>query len=139
MFNFAAEIRETMATTLKKNDGMTPMQLHLVSMLNFNSTEAAEQRLKAALEQFYLSEFEKIVQFSEQGRRNRECQGREVVIALRDRGSRHRAPADSMASSADARSGPAERITVAPRAEQGEIRLEKHWEQCFCISIQGFV
>ena len=34
------------------------MQLHLVSMLNFNNTEAAEQRLKRALEQFYLSEFE---------------------------------------------------------------------------------
>ncbi|MCQ2313306.1 MAG: hypothetical protein MJZ84_07670 [Paludibacteraceae bacterium] len=37
--------------------GLNPMQLHLVSMLNFNSTEAAEQRLKLALEQFYLSEF----------------------------------------------------------------------------------
>ena len=34
------------------------MQLHLVSMLNFNNTETAEQRLKRALEQFYLSEFE---------------------------------------------------------------------------------
>ena len=38
--------------------GLNPMQRHLVSMLNFNSTEAAEQRLKKALEQFYLSEFE---------------------------------------------------------------------------------
>jgi len=38
--------------------GLNPMQLHLVSMLNFNNTEAAEQRLKRALEQFYLSEFE---------------------------------------------------------------------------------
>ena len=28
--------------------GLTPMQMHLVSMLNFNRTEAAEQRLKAA-------------------------------------------------------------------------------------------
>lgn len=37
--------------------GLNPMQLHLVSMLNFNSTKAAEQRLKMALEQFYLSEF----------------------------------------------------------------------------------
>ena len=27
-------------------------------MLNFNNTEAAEKRLKRALEQFYLSEFE---------------------------------------------------------------------------------
>ena len=34
------------------------MQLHLISMLNFNNSEAAEQRLKRALEQFYLSEFE---------------------------------------------------------------------------------
>ena len=38
--------------------GLNPMQLHLVSMLNFNNTEAAEKRLKRALEQFYLSEFE---------------------------------------------------------------------------------
>ena len=38
--------------------GLNPMQLHLVSMLNFNNTEAAELRLKKALEQFYLSEFE---------------------------------------------------------------------------------
>ena len=38
--------------------GLNPMQLHLVSMLNFNNTEAAEQRLKRALEQFYLSDFE---------------------------------------------------------------------------------
>ena len=37
--------------------GLNPMQLHLVSMLNFNSTKEAEQRLKMALEQFYLSEF----------------------------------------------------------------------------------
>jgi len=38
--------------------GLNPMQLHLVSMLNFNNTKAAELRLKKALEQFYLSEFE---------------------------------------------------------------------------------
>ena len=38
--------------------GLNPMQLHLVSMLNFNNTKAAELRLKRALEQFYLSEFE---------------------------------------------------------------------------------
>lgn len=38
--------------------GLNPMQLHLISMLNFNTTEAAEQRLKRALMQFYLSEFE---------------------------------------------------------------------------------
>ena len=37
--------------------GLNPMQVHLVSMLNFNSTKEAEQRLKIALEQFYLSEF----------------------------------------------------------------------------------
>lgn len=37
--------------------GLNPMQLHLVSMLNFNSTKEAEQRLKMALEQFYLTEF----------------------------------------------------------------------------------
>ena len=36
------------------------MQLHLVSMLNFNNSEAAELRLKKALEQFYLSEFEAV-------------------------------------------------------------------------------
>ena len=38
--------------------GLNPMQLHLVSMLNFNNTKAAELRLKKALEQFYVSEFE---------------------------------------------------------------------------------
>lgn len=38
--------------------GLNPMQLHLVSMLNFNNTKAAQLRLKKALEQFYLSEFE---------------------------------------------------------------------------------
>lgn len=40
--------------------GLNPMQLHLVSMLNFNNTKAAEIRLKKALEQFYLSEFERM-------------------------------------------------------------------------------
>ena len=49
-----------MATPMEKVSGMTPMQLHLVSMLNFNRTEAAEQRLKCALEQFYLAEFERM-------------------------------------------------------------------------------
>ena len=39
--------------------GLNPMQLHLVSMLNFNSTKAAELRLKKALEAFYVSEFER--------------------------------------------------------------------------------
>ena len=38
--------------------GLNPMQLHLVSMLNFNTSEDAELRLKQALEQFYLTEFE---------------------------------------------------------------------------------
>jgi hypothetical protein len=44
---------------MEKVSGMTPMQLHLVSMLNFNRSEAAEQRLKYALEHFYLAEFER--------------------------------------------------------------------------------
>ena len=39
--------------------GLNPMQLHLVSMLNFNNTEAAELRLKKALTEFYLAEFER--------------------------------------------------------------------------------
>jgi len=48
-----------MVTTQQNQQfGLNPMQLHLVSMLNFNNSEAAEQRLKRALEQFYLSEFE---------------------------------------------------------------------------------
>ncbi len=38
--------------------GLNPMQLHLVSMLNYNNTKDAELRLKKALEQFYASEFE---------------------------------------------------------------------------------
>ena len=61
--NFAAgtnQLMLIMATVMDNRTGMTPMQLHLVSMLNFNRTEAAEQRLKAALEQFYLSEFERM-------------------------------------------------------------------------------
>lgn len=40
--------------------GMTPMQLHLVSMLNFNRSEEAAQRLKVALEKFYVSEFNRL-------------------------------------------------------------------------------
>ena len=50
-----------MVTAFQQNQqvGLTPMQMHLVSMLNFNRTKAAEQRLKAALEAFYLSEFER--------------------------------------------------------------------------------
>ena len=40
--------------------GLNPMQRHLVSMLNFNSTQEAEERLKRALEQFYASEFERV-------------------------------------------------------------------------------
>lgn len=38
--------------------GLNPMQLHLVSMLYFNNSLEAELRLKRALEQFYLTEFE---------------------------------------------------------------------------------
>lgn len=49
-----------MAVAMEQTVGMTPMQLHLVSMLNFNRSEAAEQRLKIALEQFYLAEFERM-------------------------------------------------------------------------------
>ena len=39
--------------------GLTPMQMHLVSMLNFNQSKEAEQRLQIALERFYLEEFER--------------------------------------------------------------------------------
>ena len=50
-----------MLSTYQQNQqfGLNPMQMHLVKMLNFNRTEEAEQRLKVALEQFYLSEFER--------------------------------------------------------------------------------
>jgi len=47
-----------METVQQQQFGLNPMQLHLISMLSFNNTDAAEQRLKKALEQFYLSEFE---------------------------------------------------------------------------------
>ena len=47
-----------MPLELQSTYGLTPMQMHLVSMLNFNRSEQAEQRLKVALEQFYLSEFD---------------------------------------------------------------------------------
>jgi len=49
-----------MAAIAQKNVqvGLNPMQMHLVSMLNFNTSKAAEQRLQKALLQFYLSEFE---------------------------------------------------------------------------------
>ena len=50
--------RKTTMEAAQQQIGLNPMQLHLVSMLNFNNTEAAEKRLKKALEQFYLSEFE---------------------------------------------------------------------------------
>ena len=46
------------ATQQNQQIGLNPMQLHLVSMLNFNNSEEAEQRLKRALELFYISEFE---------------------------------------------------------------------------------
>ena len=39
--------------------GLNPMQQHLVSMLNFNTTKDAELRLKKALEAFYVAEFER--------------------------------------------------------------------------------
>ena len=46
--------------TVQQNQqvGLNPMQLHLISMLNFNNSESAVQRLKKALEQFYVFEFE---------------------------------------------------------------------------------
>ena len=47
-----------MAAVMEQQIGMTPMQLHLVSMLNFNRTEEAVKRLETALQQFYLTEFE---------------------------------------------------------------------------------
>ena len=46
------------ATQMNQQVGLNPMQLHLVSLLNFNNSEAAEKRLKKALEQFYVTEFE---------------------------------------------------------------------------------
>ena len=52
---------KTMASAMQQQTrtyGLNPMQRHLVSMLNFNTSEEAELRLKKALEQFYLSEFE---------------------------------------------------------------------------------
>lgn len=45
---------------MERTVGLTPMQLHLVSMLNFNRSEEAAERLKVALEQFYLAEFERM-------------------------------------------------------------------------------
>jgi len=48
-----------MTSSVKNNTGLNPMQLHLISMLNFNSTEEAQERLKKALHLFYLSEFER--------------------------------------------------------------------------------
>lgn len=60
--NFARKIEERifMVTAMQqqRTHGLNPMQRHLVSMLNFNSSEEAELRLKKALEQFYLNEFE---------------------------------------------------------------------------------
>lgn len=35
------------------------MQQHLIGMLNFNNSEDAQKRLKQALYQFYLAEFER--------------------------------------------------------------------------------
>lgn len=48
------------ARIMERTVGLTPMQLHLVSMLNFNRSEEAAERLKVALEQFYLAEFERM-------------------------------------------------------------------------------
>lgn len=47
-------------SAINNNVGLTPMQMHMVSMLNFNTTQEAAQRLKLALESFYLSEFERM-------------------------------------------------------------------------------
>lgn len=52
-----------MTTTLKQREpqsGLNPMQLHLLSILNFNTTPSSEERLKRALQQFYLAEFERM-------------------------------------------------------------------------------
>ena len=49
-----------MAVTMERQTGLTPMQLHLVSMLNFNRSEEAAKRLEMALQQFYLAEFERM-------------------------------------------------------------------------------
>lgn len=46
-----------MVAGMERSTGLTPMQLHLVSMLNFNRSEEAAKRLKIALEQFYMAEF----------------------------------------------------------------------------------
>lgn len=49
---------ETAKTHCRRRNGLTPMQQHLVGMLNFNNTKAAEERLQKALLQFYQTEFE---------------------------------------------------------------------------------
>jgi len=48
-----------MTNATNSQTGLNPMQLHLVSMLNFNDSEEAQLRLKKALYEFYLSEFER--------------------------------------------------------------------------------
>lgn len=48
-----------MAIATKTRSGLNPMQLHLISMLNFNDSEEAEKRLESALLKFYLTEFER--------------------------------------------------------------------------------
>ena len=40
-------------------NGLNPMQLHLIGMLNFNDSEEAKERLQKALYKFYLDEFER--------------------------------------------------------------------------------
>ena len=52
-----------MTKTLRQREpltGLNPMQLHLLSILNFNTTPSSEERLKKALQQFYLAEFERM-------------------------------------------------------------------------------
>lgn len=53
-------MRKSFTYDKHSNTGLTPMQMHLVSMLNFNTTPEAAQRLKSALESFYLTEFEQM-------------------------------------------------------------------------------
>ncbi|MCQ2348688.1 MAG: hypothetical protein MJZ65_05830 [Paludibacteraceae bacterium] len=73
-----------MPITAQKNVqiGLTPMQLHLVSMLNFNTSKAAEQRLQKALFQFYLSEFE-------QTKKQMFAQGELTEQAIADGAAKH--------------------------------------------------
>lgn len=50
----------TNATTKRPNqNGLNPVHLHLVGMLNFNDSEEVQERLQKVLYKFYLDEFER--------------------------------------------------------------------------------